>query len=310
MSTRLDSDALMAVRRLRRHLTWWRLLTVVGFTLAVLIAIRESDVLVPDEHIARVYVDGVILKDGEFLDMLDEIGDDDAVRAVVVEIESPGGTFSGGESLMDAFRDIADDKPVVAVMGDIATSGGYMAAIGADRIYASRGTLTGSIGVIMQTANLTGLLDKLGIKPETIKSGSAKAAPNPFEELADRERAQLQDIIDEMHLAFMQMVADRRGMSVAQVREIAGDGRVMTGSGAVTAGLVDALGDVNDAVDWLETTQDVPADLPLIEWSIQDPLERWRQSASTALFGKSLLPERLTLDGIQALWHPSMSADR
>ncbi len=310
MSTRLDSDALMAVRRLRRHLTWWRLLTVAGFALALIVAVRESDVLVPDDHIARVYVEGVILKDSEFLDMLDEIADDENVRALVVEIESPGGTFSGGESLLDGLRRVAEDKPVVAVMGDIATSGGYMAAIGADRIYASRGTLTGSIGVIMQTANLTGLLDKLGIKPETIKSGSAKAAPNPFEELADRERAQLQAIIDEMHLEFMQMVAERRDLSISEVRAVAGDGRVMTGSGAVAAGLVDALGDVNDARNWLEAEHDVSTDLPLIEWSIQDPFERWRDGATAALFGKSLLPERLTLDGIQALWHPSIDADR
>ncbi len=309
MSSHLDSDALMAVRRLRRHLTVWRLLAVAAFVLAVIIGVRQSDVLVPDEHIAQIYVEGVIVKDDEFLGMLDEIADDGGAQALVVEISSPGGTFTGGESLMRALRRVAAEKPVVAVMGDIATSGGYMAALGADRIYAGRATLTGSIGVIMQAASVTGLLEKLGIKPETIKSGPSKAVPNPFEDLAERERAQLQAIIDEMHGDFMDMVADRRGLAQTDLQAAAGDGRVMTGSAAVAAGLADALGDTTDAVAWLETEGGIDADLPLVEWSIVDPIERWRDRAVSALFGKSLLPERLTLDGIQALWHPSIHTD-
>lgn len=310
MSTGLDSDALIALRRLRRHLTVWRLLAVAGFALAVFLGVRESGVLTTEEHVARVPIDGIIVDDRDFIGMLDRIADDDSVKAVIADISSPGGTFTGGEAVYAALRRIGEQKPVVTVMGGLATSGAYMASLGTDRIYAGRGTVTGSIGVIMQSADVTGLMDKIGIKPEVVKSGDLKATPNPLEQLSSPAREQLQAVIDELHVRFMEMVAERRQMTLDEVRQRTGDGRVMTGSTARDVGLVDAIGDINTARVWLAAERNVSETLPLLDWALDDPLAWWQESASTiasSIFGKSLLSERLRLDGIQALWHPSLS---
>ncbi len=310
MKAGLEGDTILALRRLRRHLTVWRLLTVVGFALAIFMTIRSETGLSSGSHVAAVEVEGIILKDPDMLAMFEEIADDPDVAALIVNISSPGGTFGGGEAYFKALRRISNTKPVVAIMGDMATSGAYMTAIAADRIYASRGTITGSIGVIMQSANITGLLDKLGVTPEIIKSGPSKAVPNPMEELTPNSRAQLQDIINELQTMFLQMVSDRRAKSVDELRSIIGDGRIMTGTSAADVGLIDEVGDENDARLWLQTTHNVSTELPVIEWAIEDPIAWWREagvSMSTAIFGKSLLSERLTLDGILALWHPSFS---
>jgi len=313
MSTGLDSDALLALRRLRRHLTWWRLLAMAGFALAIFVSVRGGGVLPQDDHVARVPIEGIIVEDREFISMLDTIADDPQVKAVIADVSSPGGTFTGGEAVYVALRRISEKKPVVTVMRGIATSGAYMAAIGTDRIFAGHGTITGSVGVIMQSADVTGLMDMIGVKPEIMKSGALKATPNPMEILSPSAREQLQTVIDALHLRFMEMVAERRGMSVDEVRQRTGDGRIMTGDAALDAGLIDAIGDINSARLWLATDRNIPEELPLADWVPEDPLAWWRDGASSAvsvIFGKSLLPERLRLDGIQALWHPSMSGER
>ncbi len=307
MGSRLDSDALMAIRRLRRHLTVWRLLAVTGFALAVLVLVGERNALDGDDHVARVTIDGIIVADSEMVDLLDQIADDPTAKALVVDITSPGGTFDGGEAMYSALRRIATEKPVVAVMGGIATSGAYMTAIGAERIFASYGTITASIGVIMQSADVTGLLDKVGIKPETIKSGALKATPNPAEKLIPEARQQLQDVVNELHARFVQMVAERRGMSVEAVRARTGDGRIMTGSRALEANLIDEIGGYIDARAWLAAERNVSTELPVVDWTIDDPLHWWRdgvQAAMSSIFGKSLWSERLRLDGVLALWQP------
>ncbi len=313
MSNALDSDALLALRRLRRHLTVWRLLAVAGFALAIFLGVREGGVLPPEDHVARVPIEGIIVDDIDFIDMLDQIAADASVKAVIADISSPGGTFTGGEAVYAALRRIGEKKPVVTVMGGLATSGAYMAALGTDRIYAGNGTITGSVGVIMQSADVTGLMDKIGVKPEVLKSGDLKATPNPMERLSPSARDQLQTVIDELHLRFMEMVSERRGMGLPAVRERTGDGRIMTGRAAVDAGLVDAIGDINTARGWLALERSVSEDLPLLDWVIDDPLAWWQEGASSlasVFFGKSLLSERLRLDGIQALWQPSISGGR
>ena len=316
MGSRLDSDALMAIRRLRRHLTVWRLLAVIGFTLAVLLLIGERNGfggLDGDDHVARVTIEGVILADSEMIDLFDQIADDPTAKALIVDITSPGGTFDGGEAMYGALRRVADEKPVVAVMGGIATSGAYMTAIGADRIFASYGTITASIGVIMQSADVTDLLDKVGIKPETIKSGALKATPNPAEKLQPDARQQLQEVVNELHTRFAQMVADRRGMSLDAVLQRTGDGRIMTGSRALEANLIDEIGGYTDARTWLATAHEISTDLPVVDWQLDDPLYWWRdgaQSALSSIFGISLWTERLRLDGVLALWQPSDGSGR
>lgn len=313
MGARLDSDGLIALRRLRRHLNIWRVLAVVAFAFAIF-GIFNNDVLLDqDDHVARVSIDGIITEDRELLSLLESIADDSSAKALIVNISSPGGTFTGGDTMFNALRRIGADKPVVAVMGSMATSGGYMVAIAADRIFAGYGTITGSIGVIVQSADVTGLLDKIGVKPEVVKSGDLKATPNPMESLSPDARGQLQGVIDELHARFIQMVAERRGIGVETLRSRVGDGRIVTGAQAVELGLVDAIGDVNAARAWLMSAHDVSADLPLIDWKLDDPFAWWRENARSlaqSIFGNSVFSERLRLDGIQALWHPSMSIRR
>lgn len=314
MSSRLESDAIYALRRLRRSLTWWRVLTVIGFTLAVLSYVdRDAVVDAEHDHVAQVAVTGLIVNDPDFISMLDDIAENKHAKALLLDVDSPGGTFTGSDAVFKAIRRVADEKPVVAVMGGMATSGAYMSAIAADRIFAGRGTITGSIGVIMESADVTGLLEKIGVQPDIIKSGALKATPNPSEKLSSAARDQLQGIIDELHLMFMETVAERRSLSIEDVRARTGDGRIMTGPSALEAGLVDEIGDMDAARAWLASARGVDVGLPNEEWILEeeyDWLRRSLSSASTAIFGNSLLQERLRLDGILALWHPSISGGR
>ena len=177
----LDSDHIIDRRRLRRRLTFWRLVSIVAIVSVVIIAVSRFDLPTRGDYVAKLYVDGVIFTDEDRTEAIAKVRDDKSAKALMVVINSPGGTFIGSEILYQNLRDVALIKPVVAVMESTAASGGYMAALAADHVIAHAGTLTGSIGVIMQTADVTGLLEKIGIKPETIKSGPFKAQPNPME---------------------------------------------------------------------------------------------------------------------------------
>jgi protease IV len=239
------------------------------------------------------------------LDAVEETMARSSAKALVLRIDSPGGTVVGGESLYRAIRAVAGEKPVVAVLGEVAASGGYMVAIAADRIYAREGTITGSIGVILQTTDVTGLLDKLGVSAEAIKSAPLKAVPSPFEKLSDEGRRATQGLVDDMYAMFVEMVAERRGFDADKAKELA-DGRVFTGRQAVANGLIDGIGGLGEARAWLDE-KGVSADLPAREirpWREEDWLGGVAKSAIRAVFGKTYLSERLTLDGLVAVWHP------
>ena len=158
----------------------------------------------------------------------------------------------GGESLYLALREVAKQKPVVAVMRELATSAGYMIALGADYIVARQSTITGSIGVLMQSTDVTGLLTKLGIKPAVVKSSPLKAQPNPLEPFSDDARRASQEIVTNIQSMFVGLVRDRRGMDDASLRKLS-DGRIFTGGQALTNGLIDAIGGEAAAITWLET---------------------------------------------------------
>jgi len=315
MST--DTDLLLERRRGRRQALLWKLLTVGAVTaLLAVLAVGEpakmfaggTTQLFDGEHVARLDVSGIIIEDRWRDELIKELADDDKVRAVIVTINSPGGTVVGGENLYLGLRDLNENKPVVAVMGSTATSAAYMTAIGSERIFAREGTLTGSIGVLMQTADLTGLLDKLGVKPETMKSGPLKAQPNPMEPLADDARAHIQAVIMDMHAMFVGMVAERRGKSLDDTLKLA-DGRVFTGRTALDVGLIDALGGEAEARDWLAAEKEVDRDLPVLQAEPDYPqptIAGRLLGAVTGLFGKVLVSERLTLDGLVSVWHPGL----
>jgi protease-4 len=199
---------------------------------------------------------------------------------------------------------VAEAKPVVAVMDGLATSGGYMAALAADHIVAGRGTITGSIGVIFQTADITGLLDKIGVKPETFKSGPHKAQPNPFEPISPAVREATQGVVREMFGMFVDMVAERRNLDRTRVAAIA-DGRIFSGRQARELGLVDALGDEAAARDWLADSRSVAKSLPVRKVALKRESDLFRNLFEDTV-GKALFSERLSLDGAIAVWHPSL----
>lgn len=254
------------------------------------------------DYVARVDIHGVITSDLKRDEAIAAVAKDRRIKALIVTIDSPGGTVVGGESLFSQLRAVAQQKPVVAVMADVATSAAYMAALGTDRIIAREGTVTGSVGVILQTADVTGLLDRIGVKPETIKSSSLKAQPNPLEAFTPEAREATRKVVLDIYDSFVSLVRERRKLTEEQVAVIA-DGRIFTGRQALANGLIDQLGGEAEARTWLEAAKGVSADLPARSIEIDregDPL--------SALVGmaieKVLTSETLRLDGVVSLWHP------
>jgi protease-4 len=304
-----EADLLVDRRRLKRQVSLWRLaaiLVLLGASLAA--AYHLGEPRWGRGHVGRLAVSGVITDDAARLRTLRELAEDGRVKALLLRIDSPGGTVVASEELYRQVRAIAERIPVVAVLGQTAASGGYMVALGADRIVAREGTVTGSIGVLMQTADVSGLLRKLGVSMEQIRSVPLKAVPNPLEPLTDEGRRAVREIIEDMHAMFVGMVAERRRLDADRALRVS-DGRVYTGRQALPLGLVDELGGEDAALDWLARERGVPRDMPVRDVRVSRPGEGWRDLSSralSALTGKSYLPERLTIDGLVALWHPDL----
>jgi protease IV len=199
-------------------------------------------------RVALVEVEGVIVDSDRVVRELDDYGGDPSVRAIVVRIQSPGGVVGPTQEIYDAILRIRNQgKPVVASMGSVAASGGYYLAAAATRIVANPGTLTGSIGVIMQLAEIEGLLKKVGVRYEVIKAGKFKDSASFARPMTPDERALLQAVLDDMHDQFITAIAEGRSLGKERVRALA-DGRVYSGRMAKQLGLVDALGGLDEAI--------------------------------------------------------------
>lgn len=304
----LDADILLDRRRLKKSIFRWRVLAVVAVMIAIVIAFARSgadDVVWGNigPRIVEVNIEGVITEDPYLLEALKKIEEDSDVAGVIVHINSPGGTMVGGEALFESLRRIAETRPVVAEMGTVAASGGYMTAIAADHIVAHRGTVTGSIGVIFQSMNFNGTLEKLGVEPLTVKSGPLKAVPNPFEPVDEAARTAMQSLISDMFGVFVDMVAERRGMDTDAVRKLA-DGRVYTGQQAVANGLIDEIGGRREALRWLQDEKGVDPDVAVVPLEIDYPDDSLMATLFEGNIGKMLSSEGLKLDGLLTLWQP------
>ncbi len=195
-----------------------------------------------------VEVTGVITDARKTVDWIDQLRKNKSVKAVVIRVDSPGGAVGPSQEMFEAVKKLRKaGKRVVISMGSVAASGGYYLSMGGDTIMANAGTLTGSIGVIMQMPVVKKLADKIGIGMETIKSGKMKDVGNMFREMTPEERAYLQSAIDDTYEQFVEAVAEGRHMTVEQVKVLA-DGRVYTGRQAKMNGLVDLLGTYDDAI--------------------------------------------------------------
>ncbi len=290
-------------RRLKRHLNFWRVAAVVAVIAAVLAVISNYGATGLSNHVARLEVSGIILNNPARDKALRRAARRSTVKALIVEIDSPGGTFVGGEALYNHLRSVAEEKPVVAVMAGTATSAAYMAAIATSHVLARNGTVTGSIGVIMQTADITGMLEKLGIKPETVKSSPLKAQPNPIEPFSPAAREATEVVVGDLFAMFVDMVATRRTMDRKKALALS-DGRVYSGRQALELGLVDAIGGVIEARQWLAENHQIDVGLPLKDLDVQDEDETWRHLLDLTV-GKTLFSERLRLDGVLSVWQPN-----
>jgi protease IV len=220
---------------------------VAAFALTVGTDGKLGDLLALGGKVGVVEVKGVINESDDVVDALKSFEKSPSIKAVVVRIESPGGGVAPSQEIYQAIRQLRATKPVVASMGGVAASGGYYIASACDTIVANPGTLTGSIGVIMELGNVEGLLQKLGVQPEVIKAGAYKDMGSLVRPMTDAERGLFQEMIDSVHTQFITAVAAGRGMNKDQVRALA-DGRIFSGEQAKTAGLVDELGGFEDAV--------------------------------------------------------------
>ena len=299
----LEADLLLDRRRLKRRLNFWRVLAVLAFVAALVIAIRPGGGGA-GPHVARLNIRGVITEDHQLLDAVARLERDGNVRAVVVAVDSPGGSVAGGESLRAALIRVAARKPVVTVMEGTAASAGYMISLPAARIFARDATLTGSIGVILQTGEVSGLLGKLGVSADAITSGPLKDQPSFTRPLTEEGRTYLHDLVNDMFDQFVTMVADARHMDKARVRELA-DGRAYTGRQARALGLVDQIGGEHEARDWLEHEHQVSANLPIRDVRPGSFIQRATGSAMSGLLdlaAGSLGAGRLQAGGAWAIW--------
>lgn len=200
------------------------------------------------KRVGLLEVKGVISDSQPFIRQLDEFRQNPDITAIVVRVDSPGGGVAPSQEIYEALRETRGEKPVVVSMGAVAASGGYYIACGADSILASPGTLTGSIGVILEFPNLNEVLRKVGIRFEVVKSGEHKDIGSPFRDLSEDERRILQDMVDDVYAQFVEMVGEERGLSLDSVRAFS-DGRIFSGRQALALGLVDRTGGLEDALD-------------------------------------------------------------
>ncbi|HLZ04583.1 MAG TPA: signal peptide peptidase SppA [Bradyrhizobium sp.] len=317
----MESDVIVDRRRMRRKLTFWRVAAIVVAiaaigTIATLVSPGGRGAFTSSGTIARVNIEGLIRSDRDRVEALERL-EKSKYAAVIVHINSPGGTTAGSEQLYDSLMSLKAKKPMVVVVEGLAASGGYITAIAADHIVAQQSSLVGSIGVLFQYPNFSELLKTVGVKVEEVKSSPLKAAPNGFEPTSPEARDALDALVKDSYAWFKGLVKERRGMSDEELAKVS-DGRVFTGHQAVGLKLVDELGDEKTAIAWLVAKKGVKKDLPVRDYKLSPrfgDLTFLRAAASSALdalgFGAIARQvdgsaiDRFALDGMLALWQPA-----
>ncbi|MGP0094301.1 MAG: signal peptide peptidase SppA [Xanthobacteraceae bacterium] len=321
----LEADYIVDRRRMRRKLTFWRVFAVV---IAIVAVVGIAGVLGrsagglggPGASIARIKIQGLIRNDQARVEALERLGRSNT-RAVIVHIDSPGGTTAGSEQLHDALLRLKAQKPMVVVVDGLAASGGYIAALSSDYIIAQSTSLVGSIGVLFQYPNFTELLKTIGVQVEEIKSSPLKAAPNGFEPTSPEAREAIAAIVRDSYTWFRDMVKDRRHLDDSALERVA-DGRVFTGRQGLDVKLVDQLGDEKEALAWLAKEKNIDPTIRVRDYRLEDRLgdlsflhlaaisildavglRSFAQQFETSGAVQSI--ERLNLDGLLTLWHPA-----
>ncbi|MDJ0931016.1 signal peptide peptidase SppA [Breoghania sp.] len=265
---------------------------------------------------ARLEISGLITDNRDRLKLIDKLTKSKAVKGVILEVNSPGGSTTGGEGIVEALAKLRAKKPVVAHIGTVGASAGYMIAIAADHVVARRNSITGSIGVLFQLGNAKKRLDTIGVKMDAVKSAPLKAEPDFYSDTSPEARAMLASVVRDSYDWFVDFVAEHRGLYEATARGLA-DGRILTGNQALSAKLIDAVGSEDDARQWLVSEKKLDANLPVIDWRKEDNepglsfigkiAQMFGKGAAAAVFGyspirKIVLPEALMLDGLVSVW--------
>lgn len=241
-----------------------------GVVLAVVFAAGGGGGLGAGGRIAVLEVNGAIDDDRDFLKQLREHRENASIRGFVISINSPGGVVAPSQSIYGALRELReeDERPIVAVINGLGASGGYYVALGADSIFALPGSLTGSIGVIMEMPDASGLMEKVGVRMQTVQSAEHKDVGSPFRPLSEGDRALLQSLVQDVYEQFVAVVVQERSLPDSTVRVYA-DGRILSGRQALAAGLVDRLGNIEDAIDAAGRMADLGRD-PRVAWPKSD----------------------------------------
>lgn len=301
-----DPHTVIAAETYRKSRGLWRVMAFIAAAIAIVVGLGRF--ALPDspagDYVARLVIDGTITTDRARLEAIADLAEDDAVKAVIVAINSPGGTTAGGEELYEALGQLRAAKPTVAVIGELGASAAYMTAIASDRIFARRLSIVGSIGVLFQHVNAGKLMETIGVDLDKVASGPLKAEPDYDEPMEGAPRASIAALVDNSFQWFVDVVAERRGLTRPATLALA-DGRIVTGRVGVDSGLIDAIGGELEAIDWLETERDLPDDLTIrTVWPQPDQgfdlIGTFLNGQARAALG---LPEGpITLDGLVSLW--------
>jgi protease-4 len=326
-----DADQIVDRRRLRRKLSFWRVVAFLALAIAIVVGFvlaggRDRIPGLAEPQIARVTISGFITENRDQIELLDRVAKAKAVKAVIVSIDSTGGATAGGEALYEGLRRLAAVKPTVATIRTFGASAAYMAAIATDHIVARRASITGSIGVLFEFPEISALLQKLGVNVEEIKSAPLKAEPSPFRPASDEAKAVIAGIVKDTFDWFVDIVAERRGLDRADAQALA-DGRIFTGRQALAVDLVDEIGGEETALAWLASAKGIDSKLPVKDWEPKDRRAGFPFSSADAVLlwlareaglapeflqGGAIdqfLPQKLKLDGLLSVWQAPLRGD-
>jgi protease-4 len=309
----LNADTLLDRIHLKTQARRWRMVALVACLLMVFVLTDDffslKQDVIGEGYIARFTVDNIILDDPKRQKLLQKIAADEQIKALILRIDSPGGSTVGSEELYMNIKEIAARKPVVCTMRSFATSGGYLAALGCDYIFALKGTITGSIGVMLQTAEISELAKKIGITPVMVRSGELKGAPTPFTKITRKERALLENVVDSFFSYFLEKVITERGLTDEQAATIK-DGRIFSADQALALNLIDGIGSEKEALAWLEQEKGISAKLPVEEKEIPSDakgLAKLVENVSAAILPQNFV---IGVDGLVSIWQPSLSVNQ
>tara|TARA_X000000950_G_scaffold279156_1_gene371287 strand:+ start:1486 stop:2379 length:894 start_codon:yes stop_codon:yes gene_type:complete len=226
-----------------------------------------------ESFIAKINIEGIIQDRTDIIKQINSLKSDNNVKGLLTIINSPGGTYVGSKELYDSIQTIGEKIPTAVYMKEMATSGGYLASLSSDKIFGNSGSITGSIGVILQSADISNLLGKIGVSPIIIKSGKLKAVPNPAEQIDEEKLNYLKEIIEKMQKEFLMIVKKNRNVSES-VLSLVSDGRILTGREAKNLKLIDDIGNEDDALNWLKNEAKVDEKIKIKELSPENDLQK------------------------------------